>query len=553
MVKGYRLKAKVILLFTILLVGELVEPSLFTLSYAQSSVPEGFAVKPVPKELNLAPFWQKYVNCNGIHIISSWRVPDSCLVQAYKTLYSMTSMLPKKVLKSMVDYGVKVGVMARYEGTTDVPEHHYLINDTTLNWDLRARGLEGTLENPLTTCAEENILAYQIDPYHAEDILIHEFAHTIHLVGLKRLDKNIDKKIQKLMDQAIAEGKYKDTYALENFIEYWAEGVQDWFNVNAEAPLPNGKHNWVNTREDLKEYDPRLYKFIAQYFPDTDEQISKHPKVNLYTHDDPEAFRKLNEEKPLNINVPKCEITKVPEALKVKLRLSDFYTKYVNCNGIHIMSSWRVPDSCLVQAHKTIYCMTSMLPKEVLNAMTRVDTRVAVMARYEGTIDIPEHNNLKNDTTLNWNLRARGLGGTIEEPITSCAEENILAYQIDKYHAEDILIHEFSHSIHLIGIVQVDRSINRQLSELLRQARAQGKWDNTYAANNLEEYWAEGVQDWFNVNAEMPYSDTKHNPVNTREELKEYDRPLYDLISKYFPETNEQISKHKKVDLYHIR
>jgi len=296
--------------------------SLALLPSFSQQLPEGFKVQPVPSQLNLDKFWQKYVDCNGIAIVSSWRVPDSCLVQAYKTIDAMTRMLPKKVLKSMVDYGTKVGVMARYEGTTDVPEHHHLINDTTLNWDLRARGLEGTLEIPMTTCAEENILAYQIDPYHAEDILIHEFAHSIHLIGLKRIDPSIDDKIQKLMDQAIAEGKYKNTYALENFIEYWAEGVQDWFNVNAEAPLPNGKHNWVNTREDLKKYDPRLYKFISKYLPETDEQISKHPKVNLYTDDDPEAFRKLNYEEPLNISIPKCEITGIPEPLKVKLRLS---------------------------------------------------------------------------------------------------------------------------------------------------------------------------------------------------------------------------------------
>ena len=521
---------------------------IFTSLLAQT--PEGFKVQSVPKELHLDKFWSKYVDCNGIAIVSSWRVPDSCLVQAYKTLYAMTSMLPKEVLKSMVDYGTKVGVMARYEGTTDVPEHHYLIGDTTLNWDVRARGLEGTLEIPMTTCAEENILAYQIDPYHAEDILIHEFAHSIHLIGLKRIDPDIDNKLQHLMDQAVAEGKYKDTYAMENFIEYFAEGVQDWFNVNAESPIPNGKHNWVNTREDLKKYDPRLYDFIATLFPATEEQISKHPKVNLYTKDDYKAWKKLNKEKPLNIQVPECEITAVPEPLRVKLRLDPFYTKYVNCNGIHIMSSWRVPDSCLVQVHKTLYCMTSMLPEDVLNAMTRYDTRVAVMARYEGTTDIPEHRGLKNDTTLNWNLRARGLGGTLEEPITSCAEENVLAYQIDKYHAEDILIHEFSHSIHLIGILQVYPGINDELEALRQDAISKGLFENTYAIGNFEEFWAEGVQDWFNVNAEVKHPDGKHNWVNTREDLKKYYKPLYDLIARYFPATDAQISKHKKVNLY---
>ncbi|MCQ2112068.1 MAG: hypothetical protein MJY95_01850 [Bacteroidaceae bacterium] len=507
-------------------------------------------ITSVPKELGISDYYSKYVNCNGIHIVSSWRVPDSCLVQAHKTLYAMTSFLAPEILKAMTDKNTRVAVMARYEGTTDLPEHRYLLSDTVIHWDLRARGLEGTLELPMTSCAEENILAYQIDPYHAEDILIHEFAHSIHLIGIKQVHPEIDDELQSLMDQAIAEGKYTNTYALENFIEYWAEGVQDWFNVNAEMPLPDGKHNWVNTREDLKKYDPRLYNLIARYFPETDEQISKHPKVNLYKKDDYKAFRKMNKQKKLNINIPECEITAVPTDLKSRLHLSDYYKKYINCNGIHIMSSHKAPDSALVQAYKTVYAMTSMLPKAVHDAMTRVDTRVVVMGRYEATVQIPEHASLVNDTSLNWNLRARGLGGTIQEPITSCAEENILAYQIDKYHAEDILIHEFAHSIHLIGIVQVDRSINQKLRDLLRQARAEGKWENTYAANNFEEYWAEGVQDWFNVNAEMPYADGKHNWVNTREDLKKYDPRLYALISQYFPETNAQIGKHKKVNLY---
>lgn len=509
------------------------------ISFSWDNMPECSITSP-PAEYGWPDFYKKYVNVNGIHLMSSWRVPDSCLVQAYKTLYAMTSCLPSEVLDSMVAHNVRVAVMARYEGTTDIPEHAYLRNDTTLNWDCRARGLEGTMELPLTTCAEENILAYQIDQYHAEDILIHEFAHTIHLVGINLVDSSIDKKLQTLMDKAIREGKYQNTYALENFIEYWAEGVQDWFNVNAEVPYPDGKHNWVNTREDLKRYDPRLYKLISKYFPALEEPISKHPKVNLYTEDQLPPLKK-DEGK-----APHCVITSVPK----EKGYPDFYKKYIDCNGIPIISSWRVPDSCLVQAYRTVYAMTSMLDKPVLDAMINKDVRLAVMARYEGTTDIPEHANLRNDTTLNWNLRARGLGGDLELPLTSCAEENVLAYQIDKYHAEDILIHEFSHAIHLVGILQVHPDINARLQALLDNALAEGRFVGTYASVDIYEYWAEGVQDWFNVNAEMPRPDGKHNYVNTREELAAYDPGLYALIAEYFPETDQPISRHPKINLY---
>ena len=241
-------------------------------------------------------------------------------------------------------------------------------------------------------------------------------------------------------------------------------------------------------------------------------------------------------------------ITRVPESL----HLDKFYKKYLDANGIFITASWRVPDSAMVQAWRILKFMTGDLPKPVLDAMVKVKTRVSVMARYEGTTDIPEHAHLAADTTLNWDLRARGLGGDLELPLTSCAEENLLAYQIDKYHAEDILIHEFAHSIHLIGIVQVDTTFNKKLEKLLNQAVAKGKYANTYAKTDIAEYWAEGVQDWFNVNAEAPKADGKHNPLNTREELKKYDPDLYELISHYFSEFKVSPSKHKKVNLYKI-
>ena len=247
------------------------------------------------------------------------------------------------------------------------------------------------------------------------------------------------------------------------------------------------------------------------------------------------------------LNIPECKVTSVPDSLGY----DKFYTKYVDVNGIPLISSWRVPDSAFVAAHRTLYAMTSMLPKAVLDSMVARGTRVAIMARYEGTTDIPEHRYLMNDTALNWDLRARGLGGDLELPLTSCAEENVLAYQIDKYHAEDILIHEFAHSIHLIGLMLAVPDFDSRLKQCYENAKAKGILDNTYRITDKEEYMAEAVQDWFNVNAEMPHTDGKHNWCNTREELQEFDPDLYNLLSEYFPNTTLQISKHPKTNIYH--
>ena len=242
-------------------------------------IPECIVSTP-PDSLHLDPFYKKYVDVNGIPLISSWRVPDSAFVAAHRTLYAMTKMLPEAVLDSMVHRGTRVAIMARYEGTTDIPEHHYLINDTSLNWDVRARGLEGTLEIPLTSCAEENVLAYQIDKYHAEDILIHEFAHSIHLIGLTLAVPDFNSRLEQCFENAKAKGILANTYRETEVMEYFAEGVQDWFNVNAEMDHTDGKHNWCNTREELLDFDPELYNLLADYFPKTNLQISKHQKIN---------------------------------------------------------------------------------------------------------------------------------------------------------------------------------------------------------------------------------------------------------------------------------
>ena len=247
------------------------------------------------------------------------------------------------------------------------------------------------------------------------------------------------------------------------------------------------------------------------------------------------------------LDIPPCQVSTPPDSL----HLDKFYTKYVDVNGLPLVSSWRVPDSAFTAAHRTLYAMTSMLSSDILQAMRKTGARVAIMGRYEGTTDLPEHHYLVNDTALNWDLRARGLGGTIDEPLTSCAEENVLAYQIDKYHAEDILIHEFAHAIHCIGIIQVDTTFNSRLQALYEKAKASGILDNTYRITDKEEYFAEGVQDWFNVNAEMPHTDGKHNWCNTREELQLYDPELHQLLSEFFPATNLSISKHPKTNNCH--
>ncbi|XXY23068.1 hypothetical protein WME88_25985 [Sorangium sp. So ce216] len=217
-----------------------------------------------------------------------------------------------------------------------------------------------------------------------------------------------------------------------------------------------------------------------------------------------------------------------------ELGLDPFYKKYIDAMGIPVISSEMTPDAALLRACSVVVRMLGHRD-DVRQAMIANHTRVAVMAETEVTTDIPEHSDLYEAFPgTDWDTRARGLGATPARPASSCAEENVLCYPSDPYIGEDILVHEFSHAIAIMGIAFAEPTFDRELADAFEGALQAGKWENTYAATNKDEYWAEGVQDWFDTNIESIPGNGIHNEINTRAELRDYDRPLHDLIARYF-------------------
>ena len=252
--------------------------SLAALAVASSAIAaDNFKVTAPPASLELPAFYQKHVSANGYPVVSSGKVNDYALKEA---AYLINMMLAKRpdVREAMIKSGSRMIVMGYQEYTTDIPEHSKLRPKDY--WDARARGLGGSRTEPACSSAEENVLAFEGDPYSTENILIHEFAHNIHLRGMVNVDKTFDARLEATYDKAMKAGLWAGKYASVNHAEYFAEGVQSWFDNNRQ---PDHDHNHVDTRKELKEYDPGLAAMCLEAFGDT-ELVYTKPQTRLRGH-----------------------------------------------------------------------------------------------------------------------------------------------------------------------------------------------------------------------------------------------------------------------------
>ena len=150
------------------------------------------AVKRPPSSLRLDPFYEQYVDAGGIPVLGSARVPAAALLVARDTVEAMLGRRDD-IRRDLIRHGARVALIASEESITDLPEHRGwkkpARDDPRLTacerdeydrrigalsdrdyWNARARGIGGMLAAA-----------------GAENLLIHEFAHTM-LTSIERVD-----------------------------------------------------------------------------------------------------------------------------------------------------------------------------------------------------------------------------------------------------------------------------------------------------------------------------------------------------------------------------
>jgi len=471
-----------------------------------------------PQTLKVDPFYRKYLDCGGIPVLSSQRVADAALRKAAELIGRMLANRPD-VRRALVDADVRFVIIGAKEQTTDIPEYSHMRPKAYVNE--RARGFGGRL----TSCGEENLLCHPIDRYDDENILIHEFAHVIHGYALSRIDKDFNTKLRRLYDRAIARGLWKATYAGSNPGEYWAEAVQSYYDANRQN---NWNHNHVNTREELQAYDPDLARLVAETFRHTEETDWRYQPV-----------------------ASQPQVTSPPKSL----RCDPFFTKYVSARGFPVLASKDVSDAALLEANYIIRQMFAYR-HDVLKVMIDAGVRLVVVGNDEDLEKIPGYVEFHPAGCLQASDRDAVLDS--QGWMLTCREANLLNLAGDSDAGESMLVRQLAVGLYAVTgfrpvveafekkpkqqyelrVTRIDVRFDRELRKLYEQAIAKGLWRRTRAAANRAEYWAEGVQSWFDCSGESVTPDGIHNRINTREELEAYDPDLAWFVAEVFRHTH---------------
>jgi len=211
-----------------------------------------------------------------------------------------------------------------------------------------------------------------------------------------------------------------------------------------------------------------------------------------------------------------------------------FYEKYLDAYGIPVMASAAVSDTALTRA-----CLIAVnlvrFRADVREKLIQQRQRIAVLGLDEVTTDVPEYANLYATFPGDWDA-FRGVGATIAIPVSSAGEENLLCLADDNFAGEQILVQTFATAV-LLALERVSGSTFRsRLEAAYNAARNAGLWQNTYAAANPIEYYAVGVQVWFDARPNVSPPDGNNNEINTRAELIQYDPLLAGLVAESMPD-----------------
>ncbi|TKB58319.1 hypothetical protein [Ferrimonas aestuarii] len=228
-------------------------------------------------------------------------------------------------------------------------------------------------------------------------------------------------------------------------------------------------------------------------------------------------------------------ISPVPDAVVKAYKLDrDYYAKYIDVWGIPVLGPETVSSVLLKNAAEIVAHQLSddnlqagMGPL-IREALYDRHFRVVIFPKQPdgyGSTLVPEYRNFPDEA---------GYGATPEVPLTGI-NSKALVYMGDWPNPQsgNTLVHELTHSIHLLTLDTLVPDFEAQLANAYQHAQAENLWSGTgmgYINTNRFEYLAVGSELWNNVRAHEALS-SRPESMSLRQHLQDNDPALYNLLS----------------------
>jgi dipeptidyl aminopeptidase/acylaminoacyl peptidase len=489
-------------------------PSL-TLRVNVTAPPESFFEKMREKDREIArKFYQKFLDINGLPVAASAEIADEALARTHDLV---THLLAGRsdVLQAMIKNGTRLIIIGKDQVYTDMPEYRNHPNPAYQNE--RVRGTGGF---DVTSFGEENLLNLPLDRYDDESIAVHEFCHTID-AALSRIDPSWRGRLVQTYKSALAKGLWKNAYTASNPAEYWAEICQSYFDCNR---VNNWNHAAVGTREQLKLYDPDGYELVKTTFKLT-------PAIDW-------RYQPLRRQ-PSVIAPP------------AKFKFDPYYAKFTLAREFPVLGSKQVSDEALLRANDIIRKMFAYR-HDILKAMIAGGARLVVLGRNEKLSDLPEFKEAKDQPGFD---EVRYLDYSPNSKLMVVPEENVSNDSRDPFAGECMVVNVMAKGLYQITglrpidpdfekrrgkqqyelrVKRMDIEFDHALEKKYQTGISKGLWRGTAAARSRVDYWAAGVEAYFDAAGQGQAPNLADRPITTREALKAYDPDLFALVDETF-------------------
>ena len=355
-------------------------------------------------------------------------------------------------------------------------------------------------------------------------------------------------------------GGEKECYAGKNRSEYWAEGVQNWYDTNRTM---DHDHNHIHTREQLKAYDPGLARLCNDVLGDSPWRFvsprdragtghlkgfdpAKAPKVVDPEHIQQAAYdyydkywkdywQRLRDKHATTIasaNVA-SPAGRQDTSRRKTTPSSDKDYEVVDVKGwaFHIHKDYLhgdqdVLENALENAEIQLGHIETLLPEKAVEKLRKIPVWVTPGRR-----------------TAEYHWARKWLIDNGRNPdMAHCVQiTDIDILKRTRPTGPWVLLHELTHGYHDREISEED---NKAIVKAYNSALEKGLYQNVlhskrgrdtrikaYAATRMEEYFAENCEAYFGVNDFYPF---------VKAELREYDPAVYEIIERVYHVNQEE-------------